>query len=490
MAFGQKKFATWDEALRGLIPEVRQQSVRVAEYTQVIFLQACAAKFGGTGNTAQKRMRGQNGDAAYRCGLYHQIGKALVPAEYQQYRADFAPEERALYRRYPEAGRNLAAALGKDTAWDVASSRGSAAPRDVRRTWRLMLQEACQQHMERWDGSGWPEGLSGSNISLMGQIVGIARELNRLSAGTKDEAPFELAVKTIRAGSGKAWSPELVKILEKSVPQCRKVFSKYIAYTQALPATIALVEKREDRPMGLKYRPMAADCEGTVAAYEAIPWFGGIAGRPGDAEPATDELEEMLKRNKLVNDISFYFLYEASDAVARMNNCRLGLRGVVLQMLPSFFMQGTQLQALQQLFEQEGIPKEQLMLTLPEDAYLALNKGQLEIVQRYLRNGVCLVLDGYHPDRVPAEQLKEQGFTHLRLAPELYGQQATANELTRLKTDFSLIGSGADSEALLKWQLDSGISFTGGTATGAVTDEDGMIRGALAHELSRDGQGA
>ena len=42
----RKEYETWDEAFRGLAPTVRQQSVRVAAYTQVLFLQACTDGYG------------------------------------------------------------------------------------------------------------------------------------------------------------------------------------------------------------------------------------------------------------------------------------------------------------------------------------------------------------------------------------------------------------------------------------------------------------
>ena len=38
-------YESWDDAFRGLAPAVRQQSVRVAAYTQVLFVQACADGF-------------------------------------------------------------------------------------------------------------------------------------------------------------------------------------------------------------------------------------------------------------------------------------------------------------------------------------------------------------------------------------------------------------------------------------------------------------
>ena len=46
MNWKRKEYETWDEAFRGLAPVVRQQSVRVAAYTQALFVQACAGSFG------------------------------------------------------------------------------------------------------------------------------------------------------------------------------------------------------------------------------------------------------------------------------------------------------------------------------------------------------------------------------------------------------------------------------------------------------------
>ena len=40
----RKEYETWDEAFRGLAPAVRQQSVRVAAYTQVLFVQASSSE--------------------------------------------------------------------------------------------------------------------------------------------------------------------------------------------------------------------------------------------------------------------------------------------------------------------------------------------------------------------------------------------------------------------------------------------------------------
>lgn len=427
-------------------------------------------------------MQGQYADLAYKCGMYHQLGKALVPPEYQIWQADFTEEEQAVYKKYTTDGRLLVATLQERGARAKERRKGEIVEMPTKNIPWLMLRESCEQHMERWDGSGYPAGRFGSDISPIAQIVGIAKELDRLSAETKSETPFDDAYKTLMAQSGTAWSPELIEVLKSSRAKCRAVYDKYIHYTMTLPKTIPLVEKRKDRPMGLQYRPMAGDAEGNIAAYEAIPWFGGILNRPDEKE-ALAELEGMLERRELVADISFYFLYEAADTVLRIENCKLQIQAILLQMIPGFYSLPTQLQRFHQLFKDQPIQRDKLLLTIPEDVILNANKTATEVIERYLRNGIKLVVDNYHPDKLPADKLKAMGFTYLRLAPELYLQQETANTMNLLRKDgFTLVGGGADNHDILGWLAACGVAFMSGTMTGIPVSEDELIRDSLARE--------
>lgn len=238
--------------------------------------------------------------------------------------------------------------------------------------------------------------------------------------------------------------------------------------------------------MGLSYRPMVSDSDGTVVAYEAIPWFGGILGRPGETEGAS-ELEAMLVRKKMVEDVSAYFLYEAADAVLRIENCKLKLQAVVLQMLPSFYQLPTQLQRFNQLFKDQPIPREKLLLTVPAETVFSATKHTTELIERYLRNGIRLVLDGYDPvkhgEKLSADKLKAMGFVYLRLAPELYLKQETANTMNRLRQEgFILLGGGADNHDILGWLAACGASYMSGTITGVTVNEDELIRDSLIRE--------
>ena len=142
----RKEYETWDEAFRGLAPAVRQQSVRVAAYTQVLFQQACKTPF-GSGGDYQARVRGQYSDLAYKCGLYHQLGKALVPPEYQIEQRDFTDEERAVYRKYTSDGSQLVAVLQERTNRAKESRVGRLLEQRVQNIPWLMIRESCQQHM-------------------------------------------------------------------------------------------------------------------------------------------------------------------------------------------------------------------------------------------------------------------------------------------------------------------------------------------------------
>jgi len=480
------EYETWDDAFRGLAPVIRQQSVRVAAYTQALYVQACAGKFGAETRAGAERMQGKYADLAYKCGMYHQLGKALVPPEYQIWAKDFTEEEQAVYKKYTTDGRTLVANLQSRSERIWERRRGEHGEHPTKNITWLMIRESCEQHMERWDGSGYPAQRKETEISPIAQIVGIAKELDRLVSETKSEDPFGEAYQTLIDQSGTAWNPALIEVLKISRAKCRAIYNKYIHYTMTIPKTIPLVEKRKDRPMGLQYRPMVCDTEGTVVAYEAIPWFGGVLGQPGEKEAAS-ELEEMLSRRKMVEDVSMYFLYEAADAVLRMENCKLQIQAVLLQMMPSFYQLNTQLQHFTQLFKDQPIPREKLLLTVPAEMVFHANKRTQELIERYLRNGVRLVLDGYDPgkhgEKLSADHLKAMGFQYLRMSPALYLRQETANAITVLQQNgFTVLGTGADSHEILNWLTSCGVAYMSGTITGVTVSEDEMIRDCLTKE--------
>ncbi len=85
----------------------------------------------------------------------------------------------------------------------------------------LLAREIALSHHEKWDGSGYPHGLSGKDIHLGGRIVALADVFDALTS----ERPYkkawtvEAATELIRENKGQHFDPELVDIFEKLLPE-------------------------------------------------------------------------------------------------------------------------------------------------------------------------------------------------------------------------------------------------------------------------------
>ena len=156
-------------------------------------------------------------------------------------------------------------------------------------------------------------------------------------------------------------------------------------------------------------------------------------------------------------------------------------------MLPSFYQLNSQLQNFNQLFKDQPINKEKLILTIPAELMANANKNTTTLVERYLRNGIKLMPEGYDPtkhgEKLPLEKLKEMGVTHIRFAPEIYMQQETANAINAFRgAGFTVIGGEADSHDTVSWLEACGVSCMSGTISGVMVNEDELIRDSLVRE--------
>jgi putative two-component system response regulator len=70
-------------------------------------------------------------------------------------------------------------------------------------------------HHEKWDGSGYPHGLAGTQIPLAGRIVAVADVFDALRSKRPYKPPLtiEQTVDIIRAGRGTHFDPQVVDVL-------------------------------------------------------------------------------------------------------------------------------------------------------------------------------------------------------------------------------------------------------------------------------------
>jgi len=74
--------------------------------------------------------------------------------------------------------------------------------------------EIVLTHQERYDGTGYPQGLIGQEISLGARIFGVADTLDAMTSDRpyRRALPFETAREEIIRGSGSQFDPEVVKV--------------------------------------------------------------------------------------------------------------------------------------------------------------------------------------------------------------------------------------------------------------------------------------
>ena len=77
-----------------------------------------------------------------------------------------------------------------------------------------LAEKIALTHHERWDGSGYPLGLKGDDIPLVGQIVAVADVFDTLinERPYKEPWPIEKAIEEIKHQSGKWFSPRVVAV--------------------------------------------------------------------------------------------------------------------------------------------------------------------------------------------------------------------------------------------------------------------------------------
>lgn len=145
----------------------------------------------------------------YTTAPMHDVGKIGIPDEIILKPGKLNDQEWAIMKRHCEYGAEI---IGDHNSLLLQ-----------------MAKEIALTHHEKWDGSGYPYGLSGENIPITGRIIALADVFDALTSERpyKPEWPVDKAVKLIEEQSGIHFDPNLVSVFKEVLPDMLTYKEKY-----------------------------------------------------------------------------------------------------------------------------------------------------------------------------------------------------------------------------------------------------------------------
>ena len=144
----------------------------------------------------------------------HDVGKIGIPDSILFKPGRLDPEQFELMQRHCALGKQIIQPIS-EKEWEVLKTHTRRGENllHVRSSPLLMLAaRIAQTHHEKYDGSGYPLGLSGKDIPLEGRIVAVADVFDALSSARPYKKPFsrEKSFQILEDGRGTHFDPEVL----------------------------------------------------------------------------------------------------------------------------------------------------------------------------------------------------------------------------------------------------------------------------------------
>ncbi len=170
--------------------ESGQHILRIRHFTKILLKEvaSCCPEYNLTENVI---------DIISSAAALHDIGKIAIPDSILLKPGKLTEEEQAVMKTHAMTGSNILNSLT-----NVAD-----------REYLHYAHNVCRYHHERWDGRGYPEGLSGEDIPICAQVVGLADVYDALTTKRvyKDAVSPSQAVNMILQGECGVFSPKLLE---------------------------------------------------------------------------------------------------------------------------------------------------------------------------------------------------------------------------------------------------------------------------------------
>lgn len=198
------------EALHESRLQIVRRLGRAAEYRDeetglhIIRMSKVAALLGGQAGLDEEQC-----DLILNAAPMHDIGKIGIPDQVLLKPGKFEPKEWEIMKSHAQIGANILSGDDSDLI--------------------VMARDIAISHHEKWDGSGYPNGLKGEAIPIVGRITALADVFDALTSARpyKKAWSIEDAVSYLVEQSGKHFQPELVKHFQELLPDIIAINEEY-----------------------------------------------------------------------------------------------------------------------------------------------------------------------------------------------------------------------------------------------------------------------
>jgi len=156
-------------------------------------------------------------DIIVKAAPLHDIGKVGIPDHILLKPGPLTPDEWEIMKSH--------ARLGAEAIEEALEGEEDHAPL----AFLHIAMDIAHSHHEKWDGSGYPEGLKGIVIPMPARLMAVADVFDALISRRVYKAPmaFDEAADIIRAGSGAHFDPDIVAAFEARLDDFRRIAERY-----------------------------------------------------------------------------------------------------------------------------------------------------------------------------------------------------------------------------------------------------------------------
>jgi putative two-component system response regulator len=155
----------------------------------------------------------------------HDIGKVGVPDHILLKPGKLTYEEFEIMKEHPVCGHN--AIIAAESILDEVQ---------LGQSFLHLAKEIAYGHHEKWDGSGYPEGISGDDIPVSARLMAIADVYDALISRRVYKEPFsqEKSVAIIKEGRGNHFDPDMVDAFMQNADAFFEIAQQYIDTADSL----------------------------------------------------------------------------------------------------------------------------------------------------------------------------------------------------------------------------------------------------------------